>query len=100
MCHNLFVLHSFSGLVGILFPHKKEPAFSAVRMGLSAGYLIGFSSAIFLDFKVILWIAFSLIIISLITYSILVFKTHKKELLFPCYAKREEEDNKKENTKL
>ena len=67
-------------------------------MGLSTGYLIGFSSAIFLDFKVILWIAFSLIIISLITYSIFVFKTHKKEQFFPCYAKHEEEDNKKENT--
>ena len=63
-------------------------------MGLSTGYVIGFSSAIFLNFKVLLWIAFSLIIISLTTYSILVFKTHTKNQLFPCYAKREEEDNK------
>ena len=67
-------------------------------MGLSTGYLIGFLSAIFLNFKVILWIAFSLIIMSLTTYSILVFKTHKKEQFFLCYATYEEEDNKKENT--
>ena len=70
--------------------------FNAIRMGLSTGYLIGFSLAIFLNFKVILWIALSLI--SLITYSILVFKTRKKEQFFLCYAKHEEEDNKKENT--
>ena len=89
-----FLLHSFSGLVGILFQHKKEPAFSAIRMGLSTGFLMGYSSAIILNLKGLLWIAFSLIIISLTTYSILVFKTHTKHQLFPCYTKHEEEDNK------
>lgn len=65
---------------------KKEPAFSIIRMGLATGYLVGFSLSLFLKTQALLWIAFSLVILSLITYSILVFKTLSKEQLFPyCY---------------
>ena len=81
------------GLVGILFPTKQEPAYSVIRMGLSTGYLTGFLLALFFKTPILLWIAFSLILISLTTYSILVFKTYTKEQLFPCYANREEEKN-------
>ena len=83
----------YIGLVGILFPTKQEPAYSVIRMGLSTGYLTGFLLALFFTTPILLWIAFSLIMISLTTYSILVFKTHTKEQLFPCCVKREEEHN-------
>ena len=80
-----------------MFPAKKEPAFSVIRMGLATGYLVGFSMSLFLKTQVLLWIVFSLIILSLISYSILVFKTLTKEQLFPCCSKIEKNEEAEMN---
>lgn len=99
--YNHIFFYLISGLVGILFPTKKEPAFSVIRMGLATGYLVGFSLSLFLETQALLWIAFSLVTLSLITYSILVFKTLSKEQLFPyCYKIKKDESEINENPKI
>lgn len=60
-------------------------------MGLATGMLLGFSTAIFLDVEVLLWIAISFLVISLVLYSILIFKTQTRHQLIPCCPRREDE---------
>ena len=70
-------------------------------MGLATGYLVGFSLSLFLKTQALLCIAFSLVMLSLITYSILVFKTLSKEQLFPyCYEIKKDESEINENPKI
>ena len=90
------IVYYITGLVGILFHKKQEPAFSVSRMGLATGMILGFSTAIFLKYKYLLWIAFSFLIITLVVYSILVFKTLSKHQLFPACFEEPEEERKEE----
>ncbi|XP_011409961.1 PREDICTED: protein unc-93 homolog A-like [Amphimedon queenslandica] len=76
-------------LVGILFPKNKVPAFTVIRMSLGVGYTAGFAVPLLAPIAVSFWIANSLIVVSVVSYSILVFITHSREQLFPlCYRKK------------
>ena len=75
----------------MLFHRKQEPAFSVSRMGLATGMLLGFSTAIFLTVSQLLWVAFSFLVISLVLYSFLVFKTETRHQLIPCCPRKEDE---------
>ena len=74
----------FVGLTGSLFPHKQEAAFSALRMGLGVGFIIGFVSALFLSIEVQYYIGMTFLLIIIVTSSILFFTTQTKEQLCPC----------------
>lgn len=83
-----------AGLVGILFSDKQEAAFSALRMGLAVGFITGFLGALVLDFNVQLYIPLCYIIVTAITYSILLFVTQSKEELLPCCFRNKEDKTK------
>ena len=84
----LFSLFPSVVLVGLLFPQQKEPAYSAIRMGFALGYILGFLVPLFATFSANLWIEVGILLLSLCAYSLLYFKTQKKEQIFPfCYRK-------------
>ena len=87
-----------AGLVGTIFSDKQEAAFSVLRMGLAVGFITGFLGALFFDFKVQLYIPLCYIIVTAITYSILVFVTQPKEQLLPCcFRNKEDKTNELSN---
>ena len=87
-----------AGLVGTIFSDKQEAAFSVLRMGLAVGFITGFLGALVFDFKVQLYIALCYIIVTAITYSILVFVTQPKEQLLPCcFRNKEDKTNELSN---
>ena len=79
-----FFMYITAGLVGILFSDKQYAAFSVLQMGLGVGFITGFLGALVFDFKVQLYIPLCYIIVTAITYSILVFVIQSKEQLLPC----------------
>ena len=87
-----------AGLVGTIFSDKQEAAFSVLRMGLAGGFITGFLGALVLDFKVQLYIPLCYIIVTAITYTILVFITQSKEQLLPCcFRNKEDKTNELSN---
>lgn len=60
-------------------------------MGLATGMLSGFFTAIFLEVHVLLWIGLSLLVLGLILYSTLVFKTQTRHQLIPFCPRKEDE---------
>ena len=71
--------------MGTLLSHKeKEPAYSALRIGMALGFIMGFLFAIVLDTQSMLWIALGLVIATCISYSVLIIKTQTKKQLLPC----------------
>ena len=87
-----------AGVVGILFSDKQEAAFSVLRLGFGVGYIAGFLGALLLDFKVQLYVILCNIIVTAITYSILVFVTQPKEQLLPCcFCNKEDKTNELSN---
>ena len=67
-----------------MFKDKQETALAVVTIGFAFGFVIGYSGSQFLHIEVQLYIALFIILISSIGYSVLVFKIHTKEELFPC----------------
>lgn len=65
-------------------------------MGLATGMILGFSMAIWLEYQILLWIALAFLLITLVVYSILVFKTLTKHQLFPACYKEETEIEEEE----
>ena len=75
------------GLVGLYLSDQQEVAYSVLRMGLALGFILGFSSPLYLDTSVLLYLMLALIIISSISYSVLIFSTQNKKELLPCCFK-------------
>ena len=72
-----------------MFPENKVPAFTVIRMSLAFGYTAGVAVPLLAPIAVSFWIEISLIVVSVVSYSILVFITHSREQLFPlCYRKK------------
>ena len=90
---------SLIALVGILYPDKQETSYSVLRMGFSFGLLLGFLLSILLHHHVIFWIIVSFITVSLILYSILIFKTQTRQQLFPCLYRKSEMKMKTDESK-
>jgi hypothetical protein len=66
-------------------------------MGLATGMMLGFSTALLLEYQYLLWIAISFLCISVVTYSVLVFKTQTKHQLFPaCYKEKTKQEEAQE----
>ena len=77
--------------MGTIFSDKQEAAFSVLRMGLAVGFITGFLGALVLDFNVQLYISLCYVIVTAITYSILLFVTQSKEQLLPCCFRNKED---------
>ena len=87
-----------AGLVGTIFSDKQKAAFSVLRMGLAGGFITGFLGALVLDFKIQLYVILCNIIVTTITYTILVFVTQSKEQLLPCcFHNKEDKTNELSN---
>lgn len=65
-------------------------------MGLATGMLLGFSTALFLSVPQLLWVAFSFLIVSLVAYSFLIFKTETPHQLIPCCPRKPDEPEEEE----
>jgi MFS family permease len=86
-------------LVGILYHDKQEQAYSVLRMGFAVGYLMGFAFSIFLDFGQISWIIIAFILLSTLTYSVVVFVALPRRQLLPClYIRKSDDDDDKDHT--
>ena len=94
-CYLLIIksLHCFVcyvGLVGTVLSHKeKELTHSYCRMGNALGFIIGFLCAILFNTKVLLWIDLGIVLITLVSYSVLMFVTQPIHRLLPCCFKKQ-----------
>ena len=68
----------------MLFPDRKEAAFSVNRVWYSVGFLSGFLLTLLFPFRVVLWIVFATAALNCFTYFILTLKTQTREQLLPC----------------
>lgn len=71
-------------MTGILFHDRQEAGFSANRIWLAAGFVVGFLTADVITETQQLWIMLVLIVLTGISYTVLAALTQKREDLFPC----------------
>ena len=91
MCRILtmaFMLAFFVGFTGILFPDKQQVAFSANRFYFGLGLSAGFCLPLVVSAKVHISLLAALVMVSVLLYSVLVFKTSSREQLLPCLAQK------------
>ena len=82
----IFIL-LYIALIGVLFPTRKIPAFTVIRMFQGVGYTVAVIVPLFAVITVSLWMEISLIVIALISYSVLLFTTHNRKQIFPlCFS--------------
>lgn len=69
--------------------HKdKVAAHSFCRMGMAAGFVIGFLCSLAFDVVVLLWISLAMLLAMLISYTVLLLFTQTKHELLPCCFKK------------
>ena len=92
---NIFNLRSVHvGLVGTVLSHEnKEAAHSLCRIGLALGFVIGFMCTIFLNTESVIWVQLGIIIVTMISYSVLIFVTKRLHRQLPCYCNKSEKSN-------
>ena len=73
-----------AGFTGILFPNEQQVAFSANRFYFGLGLATGFCLPLVVSAKVHIWLIMALLVVSVLTYTVLVFKTSSRDQLLPC----------------
>ena len=77
-----------AGLTGILFAHRSDVAYSAMRIYQAAGFTIGFAMAELLNFNSRLWVLLSAAVLATLCSMIIELITQSKEDLLPCIYRR------------
>lgn len=85
-CYYHIISACSAGFTAILFPNKQQTAFSANRFFYSSGLMSGFFLPLVVSLRVHLWLMVAQVVVSVITYSILILKTSSRDQLLPCLA--------------
>ena len=71
-----------------MFPDKQEVAFSVSRFWFGFGSIVTYLYTLLLAVRVQLWLTVAQLVISTLTYSILIIKTMGRDQFLPCLAHR------------